>query len=66
MRASSDVLEATSVTLGRWVRVELPAATLSGLAEAMTHSGALVVLDDRGVRTEVTVGDVVHLRAELS
>ncbi|MEZ5380521.1 MAG: biotin--[acetyl-CoA-carboxylase] ligase [Microthrixaceae bacterium] len=59
-----SALEATSVTLGRRVRVELPAATVSGLAEAMTRSGALVVLDDRGVRTEVTVGDVVHLRPE--
>ncbi|NLH67561.1 MAG: biotin--[acetyl-CoA-carboxylase] ligase, partial [Candidatus Microthrix parvicella] len=29
----------------------------------ITAGGALVVNDDQGVRNEVTVGDVVHLRA---
>ncbi|MCB1027585.1 MAG: hypothetical protein KDB24_07475, partial [Microthrixaceae bacterium] len=45
------------------VRVELPASELVGVADSITAAGALVVLDDAGDRHEVTVGDVVHLRA---
>ncbi len=55
-------LEGASLTIGRRVRVELPASELIGVAEAITASGALVVVDDGGARREVTVGDVVHLR----
>ncbi|MEZ5373722.1 MAG: hypothetical protein R2704_13560 [Microthrixaceae bacterium] len=56
-------LEARSATLGRRVRVELPASELVGVADSITAAGALVVLDDAGDGHEVTVGDVVHLRA---
>lgn len=56
-------LEARSATLGRRVRVELPASELVGVADSITAAGVLVVLDDAGDRHEVTVGDVVHLRA---
>ncbi len=48
---------ACSATLGRPVRVDLPAETIEGVARALTPEGYLVV-DDR----VVSVGDVVHLR----
>ena len=50
------------VTIGRRVRVELPASELVGTATDVTLDGALVVTDDDGRATTVTVGDVVHLR----
>ncbi len=55
-----DVLaryRARCATLGRRVRVELPAETVEGLATDVDDDGWLVV-DGR----EITVGDVVHLR----
>ncbi len=60
-RAYRDAL----VTLGRRVRVELPAATdaLVGRAVDVDDAGRLVVLDDAGVRRHLDVGDVVHVRA---
>ncbi len=53
---------ARSATLGRRVRVELPAAELVGTAVDIDATGALVVEDDQRVRRTVAVGDVVHLR----
>jgi BirA family transcriptional regulator, biotin operon repressor / biotin---[acetyl-CoA-carboxylase] ligase len=50
---------ARSATIGRSVRVELPAKTIEGTARALTPEGYLVV-DDH----VVSVGDVVHLRAQ--
>jgi BirA family transcriptional regulator, biotin operon repressor / biotin---[acetyl-CoA-carboxylase] ligase len=51
------------VTIGRWVRVELPGDTgLHGRAIAVDGSGRLVVDDPSGVRHHLDVGDVVHLR----
>lgn len=50
------------VTLGRRVRVELPAGELVGVAESVALDGALVVRDDAGHEHRVTVGDVTHLR----
>lgn len=50
------------VTVGRRVRVELPAGVLVGTAVDVDPSGALVVEDDQLVRRTVTAGDVVHLR----
>lgn len=44
-------------TLGRHVRVELPAGTVEGMAEAVDDEGRLVV-DGR----TIAAGDVVHLR----
>ena len=50
-------------TLGREVRVERPAgAVLVGTAADVTDAGHLVV-DTGPARVEVTVGDVVHVRA---
>ena len=44
-------------TLGRRVRVELPAGAVEGIAEAVADDGSLVV-DGR----KITAGDVIHLR----
>lgn len=44
-------------TIGRRVRVELPAGTVEGMAEAVDDAGRLVV-DGRAI----PAGDVVHLR----
>jgi BirA family transcriptional regulator, biotin operon repressor / biotin---[acetyl-CoA-carboxylase] ligase len=57
-----DAYRQRCVTLGRRVRVELPAAVLVGTAVDVDAEGALVVEDDQRVRRTVTVGDVVHLR----
>jgi BirA family biotin operon repressor/biotin-[acetyl-CoA-carboxylase] ligase len=56
----ADVLDryrARCATIGRRVRVDLPASTVEGVAEAVDEDGRLVV---DGVA--VTAGDVVHLR----
>ena len=61
----TDLLTAyrsASATLGSRVRVELPGSELVGTATGITGLGALEVLDDRGERHVVSVGDVVHLR----
>ncbi len=60
--AFQAALHERSATLGQRVRVELPTSVLVGTATSITAGGALVVCDDQGARTEVTVGDVVHLR----
>ena len=52
-----DDARTKSATIGRRVRVELPAETFEGLASALTAEGYLVV-DDR----VVSAADVVHLR----
>ncbi len=57
-----DAYRDRSATLGRRVRVELPAGELLGVAAEVGPTGALVVVDDDGRSHEVTVGDVVHLR----
>jgi len=51
-----------SATIGSEVRVELPGSELVGTAAGITELGALEVLDARGERHVVSVGDVVHLR----
>jgi BirA family biotin operon repressor/biotin-[acetyl-CoA-carboxylase] ligase len=53
------------VTLGRWIRVELPGAVepLHGRATDVDGQGRLVVVDDSGVRHDLDVGDIVHVRA---
>ncbi|GAB3608511.1 hypothetical protein GCM10027414_06360 [Humibacter ginsengiterrae] len=49
-------------TIGRTVRVELPAGdALTGVAEELDDSGRLVV-EASGRRTAVSAGDVTHLR----
>lgn len=48
-------------TLGRTVRVELAAGTVSGAAAAVDDHGRLVVDTDHG-RQVIAAGDVVHLR----
>jgi BirA family biotin operon repressor/biotin-[acetyl-CoA-carboxylase] ligase len=49
------------VTLGRPIRVELGAETISGVASEIDDAGRLIVQTATGPRT-VTAGDVVHLR----
>lgn len=49
-------------TLGRRVRIELPAGELVGTAVDVEPDGRLVVLDDCAISHRVSVGDVVHLR----
>jgi BirA family biotin operon repressor/biotin-[acetyl-CoA-carboxylase] ligase len=50
-------------TLGRRVRVALPDGEVSGTAESVDDSGALVLrLDDSSLRT-ILAGDVVHVTA---
>lgn len=50
------------VTIGRRVRVELPAGQIVGEARDVGLDGSLVVVGDDGVTHHVTVGDVIHLR----
>ena len=57
-----DSYRAASATIGREVRVELPAAVLFGTASDVTANGELVVVDDQLVERTLSVGDVVHLR----
>ncbi len=56
------------VTLGRWVRVELPGRSepLHGRAVDVDDDGRLTVIDVDGVRHDLDVGDVVHVRAAPS
>jgi BirA family biotin operon repressor/biotin-[acetyl-CoA-carboxylase] ligase len=59
----TDPYRAALVTLGRTVRVELPAgAELLGRAVDVDDAGRLVVLDAAGERHHLDVGDVVHVR----
>jgi BirA family transcriptional regulator, biotin operon repressor / biotin---[acetyl-CoA-carboxylase] ligase len=51
-------------TLGTRVRVELPDGELFGVATDLTFDGRLVVVDDSGTAHRLSVGDVIHLRAE--
>jgi BirA family transcriptional regulator, biotin operon repressor / biotin---[acetyl-CoA-carboxylase] ligase len=50
------------VTVGAQVRVERGDATITGLAEAVTDTGALAVRTPDGRRAEVSAGDVIHVR----
>ena len=49
-------------TLGRRVRIELPAGELVGTAIDVESDGRLVVLDECAVTHRVSAGDIVHLR----
>jgi BirA family biotin operon repressor/biotin-[acetyl-CoA-carboxylase] ligase len=49
-------------TIGRGVRVELPARVLEGTATDVDHAGRLVVVDRAGATHHIDAGDVVHLR----
>jgi BirA family biotin operon repressor/biotin-[acetyl-CoA-carboxylase] ligase len=49
-------------TIGRRVRVRLPAGELIGTALDVTDDGRLVVADDDGETHRLSVGDVVHVR----
>jgi BirA family biotin operon repressor/biotin-[acetyl-CoA-carboxylase] ligase len=53
-----DAYRPACVTLGQEVRVDLPGETFTGMAQAVTDDGHLVV-DGRAV----SAGDVVHLRS---
>ena len=56
--------EARLLTVGRRVRVEQADGVLAGVARGVDAAGHLLVeLDDRSLAT-ITVGDVVHVRAE--
>jgi len=60
--ATVDAYRKSSATLGRRVRVELPAGTIEGLASHLAWNGQLVVLTDDGAHHPVSAGDIVHLR----
>ncbi len=60
--ATLEAYEAESVTLGRHVRVELPAGSVEGTASRLAGSGELVVTDGDGKEVRVSAGDVIHLR----
>ncbi len=49
-------------TLGRRVRVDLPAGELTGTAVAVGRDGRLELIDACAISHRVDVGDVVHLR----
>ena len=53
---------ASLTTLGRQVRIELPAGEVVGRAVDVEADGRLVVIDDCAITHRVAVGDVVHLR----
>ncbi len=57
----------TLVTIGEWVRVELPGDSppLHGRATAVDPAGRLVVIDAAGRRHVLDVGDVVHVRSSV-
>jgi BirA family biotin operon repressor/biotin-[acetyl-CoA-carboxylase] ligase len=61
----SAAYRAALLTLGRTVRVELPAGAdpLTGRAVDVDDSGRLVVVDGAGHQHHLDVGDVVHVRA---
>ena len=59
----TDLYRDSLRTLGRQVRVELPAdAVLEGTATGVEADGRLVVLDVCGLTHRLAAGDVVHLR----
>ncbi|MET0457927.1 MAG: biotin--[acetyl-CoA-carboxylase] ligase [Ilumatobacteraceae bacterium] len=59
----TDLYRSHLVTLGRRVRVELPAdVVLEGTATGVETDGRLVVLDACGLTHRFAAGDVVHLR----
>jgi len=49
-------------TIGRQVRVELPASVIEGRAVDVGADGRLAVIDECGITHHVDSGDVVHLR----
>lgn len=53
-----------SATLGRRVRILLPAGNLTGTAVDVDERGHLVVETANGERRTVAVGDVVHVRTQ--
>jgi BirA family biotin operon repressor/biotin-[acetyl-CoA-carboxylase] ligase len=57
-----EACAARSATLGRRVRVELPARTVLGVATELLDNGMLAVTRDDGGTEYVAAGDVVHLR----
>ena len=59
---SLDELRHYSATLGTDVRAELPGGeVVEGRAVRLDDRGHLVIADDEGRETTVTVGDVIHL-----
>jgi BirA family biotin operon repressor/biotin-[acetyl-CoA-carboxylase] ligase len=62
--AVADDAVRASATLGRRVRVELPAETFEADAVALTPEGHLRVRRADGSEVSVAAGDVVHLRVE--
>lgn len=54
-----------SATLGRRVRVDLGADDVVGTAVDVNDEGHLVIETLEGLRRELAVGDVVHLRSDL-
>jgi len=50
------------LTVGRRVSIETARGRIVGLGVDVTSAGALVVLDDKGAKHEITDGSVEHLR----
>ena len=61
-QATLEAYRADSATLGRQVRVELPAGVVEGVASRLAANGELVVTDNGGKEVQVSAGDVIHLR----
>jgi BirA family biotin operon repressor/biotin-[acetyl-CoA-carboxylase] ligase len=49
-------------TLGRRVRIDMPAGELIGTVTDVERDGRLVVLDECAITHRISVGDIVHLR----
>lgn len=61
--AVRDIVTRSSATVGTRVRVHLPGGeTVTGLAAALEHDGALTLRSDTGQQLTVHAGDVEHVR----
>lgn len=60
----TDRYRSSLATIGRRVRIELPAGELVGVATDVDADGRLVLLDDCALTHRVAVGDIVHLRSD--
>jgi BirA family biotin operon repressor/biotin-[acetyl-CoA-carboxylase] ligase len=57
-----DFYRSLSATIGQDIRVITDNEVLEGVAQNVTNSGSLIVLDENGVSREVTSGDLVSMR----
>ena len=57
-----QIYRSLSGTIGQTVKISTDTENLIGIAQDVTNSGSLLVLDNTGVTHEVTSGDLVSLR----